>query len=325
MRGFSRFCVYYVSMMKEKKELPVVVAVSGGFDPLHIGHVRYFQEAKKLGDELVVILNNDNWLRKKKRHVFMFQEERKEILEALSCIDRVVLTAHTPDTKDMSVCSVLEMLRPNIFANGGDRTFENIPEVAVCNQLQCEMVFNVGRGGKIQSSSWLLATHAEAAQKISQSKTLPEFSPRPEQVDYTNIRWVPVINCIVTHKDRILLVQRSKDLNFYPGYWNGISGFLDDNCSLEEKAREELAEELGLSADTIVSVLPGDIFEQEAPEYKKTWIVHPALVKVNTDRVTVNWEAEAYRWLTLRETENLNLLPGVRVVLQKLFPDYHAE
>lgn len=133
-----------------------IVAVSGGFDPLHIGHVRLFWEAKKLGKKLVVILNNDNWLRKKKGYVFMPQRERKEIIKALASVDKVVLTSHKRNPTDMSVCAELEKIRPDIFANGGDRTKKNIPEVEMCKKIGCKMAFNVGRGGKVQSSSWLL-------------------------------------------------------------------------------------------------------------------------------------------------------------------------
>lgn len=134
----------------------IFVAVSGGFDPLHIGHIRMFRAAKKLGDELVVILNNDNWLMIKKGFVFMPQNERKELIEAIAGVDRVVITSHQRSSKDMSVCAELKKLRPQIFANGGDRKLDNIPEVKVCKEIGCKMVFNVGRGGKIQSSSLLL-------------------------------------------------------------------------------------------------------------------------------------------------------------------------
>ena len=151
--------------MKKKKK-PKIVAVSGGFNPIHIGHIRLFEEARKLGDKLVVILNNDNWYGVKGRKVFIPQKERKEILEALKPIDRVVLTKHKPGTKDISVCRELIELKPDIFANGGDRTRENIPEVAVCKKINCKMIFNVGRGGKIQSSSWLLSKYVnESHQK----------------------------------------------------------------------------------------------------------------------------------------------------------------
>lgn len=129
--------------------------VSGGFDPVHIGHVRMFNEARALGDRLVVILNNDNWLMLKKGFAFMPEAERKEVIEAFRTVDEVVLTKHEAGTTDMSICKALEDLRPDIFANGGDRKLENIPEVATCEAIGCEMVFNVGRGGKVQSSSEL--------------------------------------------------------------------------------------------------------------------------------------------------------------------------
>ena len=132
-----------------------VVAVSGGMDPIHIGHVRLLQQAKLLGDKLVVILNNDNWLTTKKGKPFMPQEERKEILLALKCVDGVVITDHKSNDTDTSVCNELHKLKPDIFANGGDRKQGNIPEYDLCTELGIEMIFNVG-GGKIQSSSWLI-------------------------------------------------------------------------------------------------------------------------------------------------------------------------
>ena len=129
------------------------IGVSGGYDPLTIGHIRLFKEAKKLGDELIVILNNDNWLRAKKQVIFMPQKERKEIIEAIDVVDRVVLTSHPENPKDMSVCKELRELKIDIFANGGDRTEKNIPEEGIC-----KMVFGVG-GDKVQSSSWLLSKY----------------------------------------------------------------------------------------------------------------------------------------------------------------------
>lgn len=144
-----------IKNMKNKKQ-KTIVAVSGGFDPVHVGHIRLFREAKDLGDELVIILNNDNWLKQKKGFIFIPQEERKEIIESLKWVDRVVLTGHRPCPKDMSVCAEIKKIKPSIFANGGDRNKNNIPEVAVCEEVSCKMVFNVGKGGKVQSSSWLI-------------------------------------------------------------------------------------------------------------------------------------------------------------------------
>lgn len=133
-----------------------VVMVSGGFDPIHIGHVRLLQEAKKLGDELVVLLNNDNWLELKKGFVFMPENERKEIIEAFHFVDRVVLSSHQKGTTDISVIEDLKVLRPHIFAKGGDRNSGNIPELAICNELGCVIMNDVGWGGKVQSSSELV-------------------------------------------------------------------------------------------------------------------------------------------------------------------------
>jgi len=147
----------------------IVVAVSGGFDPVHVGHVRLFSEARKLGDELVVILNNDNWLKDKKGSIFIPERERKEILEAIRGVDRIHLTDHKPGEyfKDRSVCRALREIRPDIFANGGDRKPEGdpVPEVALCEELGIEMLYNVGKGGKVQSSSWLLSRYAEGVAK----------------------------------------------------------------------------------------------------------------------------------------------------------------
>ena len=131
--------------MKEK-----IVTVSGGFDPVHVGHVRMIREASKLG-KLIVILNDDAFLIRKKGRPFMPLEERKEILENIKGVDSVFVSID----KDDSVCKSLEAIKPDIFANGGDRKDESeIREAEVCKRLGIEMVFNVG-GGKVQSSSWL--------------------------------------------------------------------------------------------------------------------------------------------------------------------------
>ncbi len=132
----------------------IIVAVSGGFDPVHVGHIRLFQAAKKLGDELVVILNNDHWLKKKKGYVFMKQSDRKEIIEAFRVVDRVIVTRHRGN--DMSVVNELKALRPTIFANGGDRKSGNIrsEEGLALASWGGREVFNVG-GKKIRSSSKL--------------------------------------------------------------------------------------------------------------------------------------------------------------------------
>ncbi|KKP85779.1 hypothetical protein A3B84_00905 [Candidatus Nomurabacteria bacterium RIFCSPHIGHO2_02_FULL_35_13] len=144
-----------------------VVMVSGGFDPIHIGHVRMFEEAKKLGDELVVVINNDNWLKLKKGYAFMPERERKEIIEAFKAVDRVVLSGHKKNTKDISISKELRAVRPHIFAKGGDRHCGNIPtpEVLVCNEIGCKIVNDIGFGGKVQSSSKLLKEYSKKIKK----------------------------------------------------------------------------------------------------------------------------------------------------------------
>lgn len=137
--------------MKKRNKKPIIVAVSGGFDPLHIGHIRMFDKAKKLGDKLVLILNSDRFLMRKKGYIFMKFKERKEIIENIRSVDKVVPCID----KDQSICKTLEKLKPDIFANGGDRKLSNIPEKRICKKLGIKMVFNVG-GGKIQSSSRLI-------------------------------------------------------------------------------------------------------------------------------------------------------------------------
>ena len=111
-------------MKRDKKATgrkPRWVAVSGGFDPLHIGHVRMFKRARKLGDKLVVILNNDNWLKAKKGFAFMPQKERMEIIKEFPYVDKVVVTSHKPqepqDAYHRSVSRDLKKVKPSIFAN----------------------------------------------------------------------------------------------------------------------------------------------------------------------------------------------------------------
>ena len=126
------------------------VAVSGFFSPLHSGHINYFKEAKNLGDKLIVIVNNDKQC-ELKGNIFMNEHERMDIIRNLRMIDEVVLAIDT----DMSVCKTLEMIKPNIFANGGDRFSTNIPEYKLCKRLGIKTVFGVG-GEKTQSSSNIL-------------------------------------------------------------------------------------------------------------------------------------------------------------------------
>lgn len=155
-----------------RRHKPIRVVVSGGFDPIHPGHVRMFNEAKQLGDELVVIINNDNWLKQKKGYAFLTEQERKEIIASFRAVDRVVISHHKPNPTDMSVTAELRQLRPDIFAQGGDRKPNLTPvpgsELEYCKQAGCKVVYNVGRGGKVQSSSWLTTSFLTQALQMDQ-------------------------------------------------------------------------------------------------------------------------------------------------------------
>ncbi len=144
------------------RELKKLIAVSGGFDPIHVGHVRMIQEAAKYGDVLV-IANSDDWLMRKKGFVFMPYKERAEILESIKGVFGVT----EADDADNTVCNSLTVLRPDVFANGGDRKGNNTPEVALCEKLGIKLLWNVG-GDKIQSSSTLVANAAKVESSIAE-------------------------------------------------------------------------------------------------------------------------------------------------------------
>ena len=132
-----------------------IVVVSGGFDPVHSGHISLFRAAAGLGDRLIVGVNSDEWLTRKKGRPFMPLQERMAIVGNLSMVDEVVIY----DDTDNSSCQAIEIVRtrhPNdhiIFANGGDRTQDNIPEMVFDD---VEFVFGVGGHDKKNSSSWIL-------------------------------------------------------------------------------------------------------------------------------------------------------------------------
>ena len=133
-----------------------IIIVSGGFDPIHSGHIAYFKSAKELGDKLIVALNSDEWLINKKGKFFMPFLERKAIVENLSYVDLVVdFEDDELGSATNALIKVKEMYPDNqiIFANGGDRNKENIPEMSVDN---ISFQFSVGGDDKKNSSSWIL-------------------------------------------------------------------------------------------------------------------------------------------------------------------------
>tara|TARA_B110000503_G_scaffold92351_1_gene139270 strand:- start:2516 stop:3295 length:780 start_codon:yes stop_codon:yes gene_type:complete len=137
-----------------------VVLVTGGFDPLHSGHIAYFKAAKELGDHLVVGLNSDEWLTRKKGQPFMPFEERAAIIKELACVDEVI---GFNDDDNSACAAILKVLHTKgsdwkvVFANGGDRINTNTPEYKVySNHSDVEFKWKVGSGNKANSSSWIL-------------------------------------------------------------------------------------------------------------------------------------------------------------------------
>ena len=167
-------CKIYDNIQELKRELDRlefdIYVTSGGFDPLHVGHLRCLQDsadmAQKASDGvLVVVINDDGFLQRKKGYAFMSCEERMEIIAGIEGVDYVVPW----DDGSQTVVGALEVLEPHYFLKGGDRdNRENVPEFDICKDLDCKVVFNVG-GGKVQSSSSLVER-----QRIARNLTLED-------------------------------------------------------------------------------------------------------------------------------------------------------
>tara|TARA_R110002020_G_scaffold252120_5_gene465919 strand:- start:38 stop:556 length:519 start_codon:yes stop_codon:yes gene_type:complete len=163
--------------MTSKKK---TICVSGGFDPVHIGHLRMMQEASQYGD-VIAIVNSDEWLMRKKGYIFMPFKERCEIIRGFKCVTATSFV----DDEDSTVCEALRRLKPDYFANGGDRKTDNTPEMDVCEELEIELLWGVG-GNKIQSSSTLVSDSGV----VSPTITVTEI----DGVDLTPSR-VDIIAC----------------------------------------------------------------------------------------------------------------------------------
>ena len=151
-----------------------VILISGGFDPVHKGHIECIQRAKELADEVWVGLNNDNWLHRKKGKHFMDEEERKFIMSSLRDVDYVYIMRPKENSDETAIDFIehsrLKYIKENgelpkgimAFGNGGDRTETTTPENGVCESFGIDSVW--GLGSKVQSSSWLLEKYLNIAE-----------------------------------------------------------------------------------------------------------------------------------------------------------------
>tara|TARA_Y100000034_G_scaffold123456_1_gene170221 strand:+ start:693 stop:1184 length:492 start_codon:yes stop_codon:yes gene_type:complete len=152
--------------MFDKKDDPATVMVSGGFDPVHAGHIRMIRAAAEYGG-VIVVANSDEWLYRKKGFVFMEFERRVEILNAI----KGVILVDSVDDSDDTVCEAIRRLKPTYFANGGDRKRSNTPEQNVCEELGVKLLWSIGGDEKLASSSDLVKTSREFAVPPNRAKS----------------------------------------------------------------------------------------------------------------------------------------------------------
>ena len=130
-----------------------IAVVSGGFDPLHTGHINLLESASAYGDKLIVLVNSDDWLKRKKGIAFMPSIERAAIIENLRVVDEVIFFNDDDGSACDAITRCLKKYESVIFANGGDRGKTNTPEQAVCEEIGVKLLWGVGGEEKVDSSS----------------------------------------------------------------------------------------------------------------------------------------------------------------------------
>jgi len=139
------------------------------------------------------------------------------------------------------------------------------------------------------------------------------FIPKLNQTDYAKRNVAPVVNCLVCHKNKLLLVKRNENVSFYPGYWHCIAGFIDEKKPVLQKAKEEIFEETGMKEKDISSIELKRIVPAKDVVYDKIWIIHFVLAQTSTDKITLDWEATDHKWINIHELEAIeNTIPLFR-------------
>ena len=233
-----------------------VVVVTGGFDPLHSGHIEYFQAAKELGDFLMVGVNSDEWLSRKKGRPFMNHSERKHIVGMIKNVGHA-FSFNDDDGSAIDAIHFAKKMFPRaeiIFANGGDRTSENIPEMSVENVT---FKFGVGGENKLNSSSWILDSwkaskterpwgyyrvlHEVEGLKVKELTVMPGKSLSMQKHQHRNEYWiVSEGQCVVrsTLNNGYQLppetLDKHKDHHIVVGEWHQLTNPFTSPCRIVE-------------------------------------------------------------------------------------------
>ena len=231
-----------------------VVLVTGGYDPLHSGHIAYFNAARQLGDMLVVGVNSDAWLERKKGRAFMPSTERVAVIQNLKMVSHCVLFNDNDDTAIEAIRNV-KMMYPNsqlIFANGGDRTSNNIPEMI---EPDVEFVFGVGGTNKLNSSSWILeewkapktirpwgyyrVLHDVSGTKVKELTIDPGKSLSMQRHEYRSEYWLVTEGqcCVLEESNEYHSTQNLKrhdTVEILPNHWHRLSNPYDHPCRIVE-------------------------------------------------------------------------------------------
>tara|TARA_A100001234_G_scaffold133989_1_gene117519 strand:- start:260 stop:1039 length:780 start_codon:yes stop_codon:yes gene_type:complete len=234
-----------------------ISVVSGGFDPIHSGHISYLKSAKEIGDYLIVALNSDEWLINKKKKVFMSFEERKNILINIECVDEVITFDDDQSGSCIDALNKIKDKYPNeeiIFCNGGDRTKKNIPEMVV---KDIEFMFGVGGADKQNSSSWLLKNWKYDSEnrvwgsfynfydsqevKVKELVVNPKKGMSFQRHNHRNEIWLVIEgSCEVNYADNNPELKETIVLNKFDkfvvkkGQWHQITNPFEKDCHLIE-------------------------------------------------------------------------------------------
>jgi len=232
--------------------MKTIVVVSGGFDPVHSGHIRLIKEARLLGDMLIVGINSDEWLTRKKGRAFMPWQERLCVLNNLSSVDEV----YTFDDSDGTACHLLQQVRAHypqhkiIFANGGDRTDKNIPEMNF-HDNNTQFVFGVGGFDKANSSSWILqewkspktqrawgyyrVLHEVPGTKVKELTIMPGQSLSMQRHQHRAEHWhVSEGQCVVNFGDGEQTRTLHQFQHIAVGQWHQLTNPFDVPCRIVE-------------------------------------------------------------------------------------------